>query len=65
MELFFSALGLALVIEGLPYVVAPMKVRQFATVLPHLSNGFLQTVGVVVMILGVAVIFIARVGAGG
>jgi len=65
MELFLSALGLALVIEGLPYAVAPMKVRQLATVLPHLSNGLLQTIGVVVMLVGVAVIFMGRMGAGG
>ncbi|MGD2064415.1 MAG: DUF2065 domain-containing protein [Nitrospirota bacterium] len=65
MELFLSALGLALVIEGLPYAVAPRKVRQIAEILPHLSNGILQILGVVVMLLGLSVIFISRLGSGG
>jgi uncharacterized protein YjeT (DUF2065 family) len=65
MELFLSALGLALVLEGLPYAVAPAKVRQLAEILPHLSNALLQTLGVVVMLLGIAVIFIGRLGSGG
>jgi uncharacterized protein YjeT (DUF2065 family) len=65
MELFLSALGLALVIEGLPYAVAPTKVRRIAEILPYLSNAFLQTLGVVVMLIGLTVIFIGRLGSGG
>jgi len=65
MKLFLSALGLALILEGLPYVLAPATVRRMAEVLPHLSDQFLKTLGVIVMGIGIMVIAFGRLGSGG
>lgn len=65
MKLFLSALGLALILEGLPYALAPASVRRMAEVLPHLSDQFLKTLGVVVMGIGIVVVACGRLGTGG
>ena len=65
MKLFLSALGLALILEGLPYALSPATVRRMAEVLPHLSDQFLKTMGVVVMGIGIVVIACGRLGSGG
>jgi uncharacterized protein YjeT (DUF2065 family) len=65
MKLFLSALGLALILEGLPYALAPATVRRMAEVLPHLSDQFLKTLGVVVMGIGIMVIAFGRLGSVG
>jgi len=65
MKLFLSALGMALILEGLPYALAPATVRRMAEVLPHLSDQFLKTLGVVVMGIGILVIAFGRLGGGG
>ncbi len=65
MKLFLSALGLALILEGLPYAIAPATVRRMAEVLPHLSDQVLKTLGVVVMGIGIVVIALGRMGSGG
>lgn len=65
MSLFLSALGLALILEGLPYAVAPATVRRMAEVLPHLSNQLLKSMGAVVMGIGILVILCARLRGGG
>ncbi len=65
MKLFLSALGLALILEGLPYALAPATVRRMAEVLPHLSDQFLKTLGVIVMGIGIVVVAFGRFGSGG
>jgi len=65
MKLFLSALGLALILEGLPYALAPATVRRMAEVLPHLSDQFLKTLGVIVMGIGIVVVAFGRFGRGG
>ncbi len=65
MKLFLSALGLALILEGLPYALAPATVRRMAEVLPHLSDQFLKTLGVIVMGIGIVVVAFGRFGTGG
>jgi len=65
MKLFLSALGLALILEGLPYALAPATVRRMAEVLPHLSDQFLKVLGLIVMGIGILVIAFGRLGTGG
>ncbi len=60
MELFFSAVGLAMILEGLPYFASPDTVKEFARKLPSLPNRLLRTLGLVVIISGLILIFLGR-----
>jgi uncharacterized protein YjeT (DUF2065 family) len=60
MELFLSALGLAMVIEGLPYLAFPKKIKELAKILPEQPNGLIQTFGFVIVGGGLILIYLAR-----
>jgi uncharacterized protein YjeT (DUF2065 family) len=60
MELFLSALGLAMLIEGIPYFSAPNQIKALAAKLPTLPNRVIRTFGFTIMVLGLLVIYFAR-----
>lgn len=60
MELFLSALGLAMVLEGIPYFVFPNQVKDLAKRLPELSNTAIRTFGFVVLAAGLLVVYLGR-----
>jgi uncharacterized protein YjeT (DUF2065 family) len=60
MELFLSALGLAMIMEGLPYFIAPRHVKEFAKRLPELSSGTIRSLGMAIVAAGLLVIYLAR-----
>ena len=60
MRYFLSVLGMALVLEGLPYFAFPEKVKEFlAKVLP-LSDSKLRILGLGVIALGLFLLYVAR-----
>ncbi len=60
MELFLSALGLAMILEGLPYFIAPRQVQEFAKRLPELSGNTIRSLGMAIVAAGLLVIYLAR-----
>lgn len=60
MELFISALGLAMVLEGIPYFTFPGKVKELAKRLPALPNGAIRIFGLSIMALGLVVVYLGR-----
>ena len=55
-----TALALVLVIEGMVPFVGPRRYRQIVAQMAMLSDNHLRTVGLVVMIAGVVLLFIVR-----
>jgi uncharacterized protein YjeT (DUF2065 family) len=57
--LLFCALGLAMVLEGLPYFVAPRLVRAYMRLLSQMKDGRLRGVGFSLIVLGLLVAYVA------
>jgi uncharacterized protein YjeT (DUF2065 family) len=55
-----TALALVLIIEGMVPFVGPRKYRQIVSQMAMLSDNHLRTVGLVVMIAGVVLLFFVR-----
>jgi len=55
-----TALALVLIIEGMVPFVGPGKYRQIVAQMAQLSDNHLRTVGLVVMIAGLVLLFIVR-----
>lgn len=62
--LFFTALGLAIAIEGLPYFVAPSMARAAVRRIAENGDGVLRGLGLTMMLIGLAVTWLALHGAG-
>lgn len=60
MSMFFLAVGLVLVVEGLAYALAPSFVRRMAEELPKLGDEHLRIFGVVALAVGVGLVYLAQ-----
>ena len=60
MEFFLCVLGMVLVVEGLPYFGFPEKMREMMQFLQEQNDTSLRTMGGVLMVLGLVILFIAR-----
>ena len=57
---FLTAIGLMLVIEGLLYAAAPLFIKKRAVDVTQMPENTLRTIGVVVLIIGVGVVWLIR-----
>ena len=55
-----TAIALVLIIEGMVPFIGPGKYRQIVVQMAQLSDNNLRTVGLVIMIVGVVLLFIVR-----
>ena len=58
-SLFLTALGLAMFIEGLPYLISPSGVRSYLRKLERLGDGALRGIGLGLMAIGLLVAYLA------
>jgi uncharacterized protein YjeT (DUF2065 family) len=58
-HLFLTALGLALFIEGLPYLISPTGVRNYLRTLERMGDGALRGIGLALMAIGLLVAYFA------
>ena len=56
----FTAIALVLIIEGMLPFVSPQKYRQMVAEISRLSDNNIRNIGLVVMAIGVAVLFLVR-----
>jgi len=61
MSFFLTALGLMMIFEGIPYFCFPNQVKQLAQKLPELENRVLRSIGFVIIVLGLAVVYFGRI----
>ncbi|MDH5458638.1 MAG: DUF2065 domain-containing protein [Nitrospinota bacterium] len=57
MNLVLVALGLMMVFEGIPLFCFPNQLKELARKLPELENATMRSIGFVVMLLGLAVVY--------
>jgi uncharacterized protein YjeT (DUF2065 family) len=61
MDLVLAVLGCLLMIEGLPYLAFPSKVRQWAASLQEASDRPMRMIGLVTVITGLLILFAVRI----
>ena len=57
--MLFCALGLAMVLEGLPYFVVPRSVRVYMRLLSQMKDGRIRSVGFILIVVGLLVAYLA------
>ena len=57
MNLVLVALGLMMVFEGIPLFCFPDQLKEIARKLPELENATLRSIGFVVMLIGLAIVY--------
>ncbi|MBN2333469.1 MAG: DUF2065 domain-containing protein [Deltaproteobacteria bacterium] len=60
MKLFFTACGLALVIEGMPYFLFPSGIKRLLASLQEMPAQSLRLFGLTAMLIGVAIMYLAK-----
>ena len=60
MEYFLSVVGMVFVIEALPYIAFPGKVKEYMKVIGLLPDRKLQVIGLVMALSGLAILYLAR-----
>ncbi|MFW6324069.1 MAG: DUF2065 domain-containing protein [Desulfovibrionales bacterium] len=60
LSLFLTALGLAMVLEGLPYFLWAEKMPSILLLIASKKPSFLRGMGMLSVLLGLALIFLAR-----
>lgn len=57
MELFMTALGLVLIIEGLPYFIGPLMMQRYALAMATMDPRVLRAGGLILMSLGLGILY--------
>ncbi len=60
MNIIWIALGLMMIFEGIPCFGFPDQLKELARKLPELENSQLRFIGLALMIMGLAVIYLGR-----
>lgn len=58
-SLFFAALGLAMFLEGLPYLISPSAVRRYLETIQRTGDTALRGMGFALIALGLLVTYVA------
>ncbi len=61
MKYFLTALGLALILEGMPYFLAPGSIKKTLEMIKEQPEKFLRLFGLVSMLSGVALLYLVNV----
>ncbi len=60
MDYFLSVLGMVFVIEALPYITFPSKVKEFARYVETVPDRTLQIIGIIAAFAGLAIVYLGR-----
>ena len=60
MRYFLSVLGMALVLEGLPYFAFPEKIKEFLSRMMPISDNKLRMLGLAFIAVGLILLYMAR-----
>ncbi|RLB59545.1 MAG: DUF2065 domain-containing protein [Deltaproteobacteria bacterium] len=60
MKYFITALGLALIIEGLPYFLFPAGIKQVLASMQELPEHILRVFGLTIMLIGLAILYVVK-----
>ena len=60
MEYFLCVFGMVMVVEGLPYFVAPSKIKIWIQKLVELPDSTLRVMGFLLMLAGLGLVYLGR-----
>jgi len=60
MKYFITALGLALIIEGLPYFLFPAGIKQVLATMQELPEHILRVFGLTIMLIGLVILYVVK-----
>ena len=60
MNLVLVGLGLMMVFEGIPLFCFPDQLKELARKLPDIENATLRSIGLVLMLIGLAVVYVGK-----
>lgn len=58
MEFFLCVLGMVMIVEGLPYFVAPSKIKVWVLKLVELPDSSLRLIGFLLMCVGLGLVYL-------
>ena len=61
MDYFISVLGLALVLEGLPWFISPERLKSFLASLADMPVSRIRFVGIFSIVAGLMILCVARI----
>jgi uncharacterized protein YjeT (DUF2065 family) len=61
MKYFLTALGLALILEGMPYFIAPGSIKKTLEMIKEQPEKFLRLFGLMAMLSGVVLLYVVNV----
>jgi uncharacterized protein YjeT (DUF2065 family) len=60
MELLLTVVGLLLIVEGIPWFLSPRRFKALLASLAEASEVWLRLTGLVAMLLGLLLVYLAR-----
>jgi uncharacterized protein len=60
MSYFLSVIGMVFIIEAVPYILFPSKVKTFAQFVHTVPNSRLQATGIIAAFAGLLIIYLGR-----
>jgi uncharacterized protein len=60
MSYFLSVIGMVFIIEAVPYILFPAKVKTFAQFVHMVPNSKLQATGIIAAFAGLLIIYVGR-----
>jgi uncharacterized protein YjeT (DUF2065 family) len=60
MKYFLCVLGMVMIVEGLPYFAAPVKMRVWIKKMAELPDSTLRVAGFLLMIVGLGLVYMGR-----
>ena len=60
MKLFLCVIGMVLIIEGLPYVAFPEKIKSYLIKMSSIPEGTLRVLGLAFVTIGLVLVYIGR-----
>ncbi len=60
MDYFLCVLGMVFIVEGLPYLVFPEKLKVYLLKITTLQDSLLRGIGIAAIILGLILLYLGR-----
>ncbi|NIA19642.1 MAG: DUF2065 family protein [Xanthomonadaceae bacterium] len=60
MKYFIVALGLAFIIEGVPYFLFPAGIKRVLATMQELPEHILRVFGLTIMLIGLAILYVVK-----
>jgi uncharacterized protein len=60
MDFFLCVLGMVMIVEGLPYFLAPQKMKQWIRTMLDMPETYLRKLGLAVMLAGLFLVYLGK-----